>query len=362
MDKQPDFWQRFGGHLLLVIVALILVASGQIGRFSNLFGTEEEMAEDSAVFSIPTPTPQIALEATPETADETLTVPLSAFPVVSDDSLAPLPNPRTFQAKLPALEFETYLVQAGDTPGRIAEKFGITSETLLGGNPWLSQESNALQAGVELVVLPIDGVLHTVKPGETLEDIAAEYDVSVDDIVGYAQNNLEFPFRLVPDTQLMIPGAQIGSFYWVAPKTVANSRPGQWAVIGTGFFTWPVAGRCITNYFWAGHPGLDVSMSVGSPVYAADRGTITYASWASGSYYDYGNLIVINHGNGYETFYAHLSGINVYSGQTVESGQLIGYSGNTGRSSGPHIHIEIRLNDFRDNPLNYLSGPTQDCT
>ncbi|HFE65719.1 MAG TPA: M23 family metallopeptidase, partial [Chloroflexi bacterium] len=106
---------------------------------------------------------------------------------------------------------------------------------------------------------------------------------------------------------------------------------------------------------------IDVTMAEGSPVYAADTGTVTYASYAAGTYYDYGNLIVVNHGNGYETFYAHLSGINVYPGQIVNQGDLIGATGNTGRSSGPHLHFEIRLNDFRMNPLDRLSGPVKSC-
>ena len=88
-----------------------------------------------------------------------------------------------------------------------------------------------------------------------------------------------------------------------------------------------------------------------------DTGTVSYASWAAGGYYDYGNLIVIDHGNGYETFYAHLSGINVYPGQVVTQGQFIGSTGNTGRSSGPHIHLEIRLNNFRDDPTFYIPSP-----
>ncbi len=360
MEKEPEFWQRFGGHLLLLVVAGTLVLSGQFSRLGSLFEQGAEDNGETAVFSLFTPTPAAA---TPEATAEAVTpLLLAPLPVISDNSLAPAPNPRTFQAKLPALNFQTYTVEAGDTPNRIAEKFGISADSLLGGNPWLSQESNALQAGVELVILPLDGVVHTVQPGETLEDIATRYSVTVDEIIGYSDNNLEFPYRLVPDTQLLIPGAEIGSFYWIAPKTVGNNRPGQWAVVGTGSFVWPVGGRCITQFYWAGHPGLDVSMSEGSPVYASDTGTITYASWASGGFYDYGNLIVINHGNGYETFYAHLSGINVYAGQTVTQGQLIGYTGNTGRSSGPHLHLEIRLNDFRNNPLNFLSGPTTDCS
>ncbi len=292
------------------------------------------------------------------------THPFVNVPIISDNSLAAAPNPRTYQARLPTHNFEVYAVERGETPNQIADKHNISAETLLGGNRWLSQESNALQSGAELLILPIDGLLHTVQPGETLEDIADLYDVAVADIISVESNNLEYPFfRMVPDTELLIPGATVGKFYWTAPKSVAGvGADGNWAVVGTGSHVWPVNGRCITQYFWAGHAGLDVSMSEGAPVVASDRGTVTYASWAADSYFDYGNLIVINHGNGYETLYAHLSGIGVYPGQVVQQGEYIGGTGNTGRSSGPHLHFEIRLNDFRDDPLFYLSGPTQSCS
>ncbi|MFQ5420413.1 MAG: peptidoglycan DD-metalloendopeptidase family protein, partial [Anaerolineae bacterium] len=260
-------------------------------------------------------------------------------------------------------------VERGDTPMKIADQFNISAATLLGGNPWLSQESNQLQAGTEIVILPEDGVLHTVKPGETVESIAADFEVSPESIIAFASNNLEFPYRLQPDTQLMIPGAEAGVFYWTAPKTVASSGssggdsgPTTFSVQGTGFFSWPITSRCISQYAWYGHPALDFAVPEGTPVSASDRGTVTYANWAAGTYYDYGYLIVINHGNGFETLYAHLSRIDVYPGQVVEKGALIGATGNSGRSSGPHLHLEIRLNDIRLDPLLYLSGPTQDCT
>jgi murein DD-endopeptidase MepM/ murein hydrolase activator NlpD len=198
-----------------------------------------------------------------------------------------------------------------------------------------------------------------VQPGDTLESIAAAYDVPLDEIIAYAPNNLEFPFRLIPDTQLLIPGAVVAPFIWEPPSLAAVSSghsPEVGAgfaplVVGTGTFIWPVSGRGITTNYWHGHPAIDVGLVEGSGVFASDTGTVTFASW---NIYCYGNLIVINHGNGYETFYAHLSGITVYPGQVVTQGQYIGASGNTGCSSGPHIHFEIRINGFRDNPLFYL--------
>ena len=358
MTGLQRIWQQFGGHLVLGVAAFLLVVGGLWHRRG-----EPAVGEETAVIPLPTPTfSPLPTQAFLTASEPQTSLAAVSLPVIADNSLAPAPNPHTYQPKKPEHNFRVYIVQPGDTPNRIAESQDISPATLLGGNPWLSQESNLLQTGAELIILPTDGALHTVQPGDSLESIAAQYNVEVADIVGYAPNNLEFTERLFADTQLLIPGVEIGSFYWTAPKAAPNTNNGQWAVVGTGTFTWPVAGRCATSYFWYGHPGLDVSLRVGSSVAAADTGTVTYASWASGSYYDYGNLIVINHGNGYESFYAHLSGINVVPGQIVEKGQTIGASGNSGRSSGPHIHIEIRLNDVRLNPLNYLSGAVQDCS
>jgi murein DD-endopeptidase MepM/ murein hydrolase activator NlpD len=121
--------------------------------------------------------------------------------------------------------------------------------------------------------------------------------------------------------------------------------------VGTGTFVYPVGSRNFTQFFWYGHPGLDIALSEGNAVFASDTGTVTYAGW---NQYGYGNLIVVNHGNGFETFYGHLSGINVGPGQIVYQGNVIGSTGNSGNSSGPHIHFEIRLNNNRDNPCFYI--------
>ena len=366
MKNEKKIWQHVGIYgLLIIIVFFIIVGLGQLQLSPDLAAVTSD-ANLEAV-SASTPSGEQSVSTTPSTLPIQSAAPAQLFtglPVIGDNSLAIDPNPRTYQARLPAHNFNIYAVERGETPNQIADKHNISAETLLGGNPWMSQESNALQSGAELIILPIDGVLHTVKPGETLDDIAELYDVTVSDIIGVESNNLEYPFfRIVPDSDLLIPGATVGQFYWTAPKSVAGvGADGKWAVVGTGSYVWPVNGRCITQYHWAGHAAIDVSMSEGSATVAADRGTVTYASWAAGSYFDYGNLIVINHGNGYETLYAHLSNINVYPGQIVQQGEYIGATGNTGRSSGPHIHFELRFRDFRDDPLFFLSGPTQSCS
>ena len=252
----------------------------------------------------------------------------------------------------------TYTVERGDTPNGIADKFGIQATTLLGGNPLLSQESSLLQTGVTLVILPIDGVLHDVEPGDTLESIAEQYGVPVETIIAYEPNNLEFPYRLFPETQIMVPGAVRDVFVWTPPTlaSVRSSREGSGVtpvIVGTGTYIYPVGSRSFSQYFWYGHPGIDIALPEGTAVVASDTGTVTFAGW---NIYGFGNLIVVNHGNGYETFYAHLSGISVVPGQIVYQGNVIGSTGNTGNSSGPHIHFEIRANGVQDNPCFYVGG------
>ncbi|GIK56810.1 MAG: M23 family metallopeptidase [Chloroflexi bacterium] len=342
MDYSANFWKRAGGYTLLLCVGLALFAG-----WRTVNG-----AEGTAVPAI---TPATLLASSTAVADDTSPTPSSSdVPVLTDNSLAPAPYPHTYQGKLPEHNYETYVVERGDTPVGIAERFGIKTETILGGNPKLSQESSLLQTGVELIILPIDGVLHDVQPGDTLEGLVNLYGIPAEQIITYAPNNLEFPYRLYPDTKIMIPGAVREVFVWTPPtlESVRGTGSGiQPLVVGTGSFIFPVNSRNFTQQFWYGHPGVDIGLAEGSAVYAADTGTVTYAGW---NIYGYGNLIVVNHGNGYETFYGHLSGFNVVPGQIVTKGQVIGASGNTGNSSGPHLHFEIRINGNRDNPCWYV--------
>lgn len=358
-SRQPG-WQRFGGYLLLVLIAILILIAWRFGVVADLSQGERagvEPAADPGVLStqsdaigssIPVPTVEGA-------APEIIFVDV---PVLQDASLIPAFNPRTYQGELPEHSFERYVVQRGDTPNGIAEMFGIEPETLLGGNPQLSQEASLLQTGVELIILPIDGVLHDVQPGDSLESISEQYGVPVEDIIAYEPNNLEFPYRLYPESQIMVPGAVRELFVWTPPDlssvTGRTSREGSGVaplIVGTGTFRFPVNSRNFTQFYWYGHPGVDVALPEGSPVFASDTGTVTYAGF---NIFGYGNLIVVNHGNGYETFYGHLSSINVVPGQIVYQGNVIGATGNTGNSSGPHIHFEIRLNNFRDNPCGYV--------
>ncbi|MGD8857836.1 MAG: peptidoglycan DD-metalloendopeptidase family protein [Chloroflexota bacterium] len=354
------FLRRYGAHLGLILGAILLfviVSSVPFGEVLD-FQVLDELEPDSRNVAIdplpesPFPARSSSVLPSERSAD------LSGVPLLVSNSLSPALNPFTFEGKKPHHEIITYTVQPNDTPIGIAEQFGIEPETLLGGNAFLSEEASALQAGSSVVILPVDGVLHDVGEGDTVESVANLYGASVEDIIAYEPNNLEFPYRLYPGTQIMVPGGVRDVWFWTAPQP--PSRPSTSdstgtgiapQVQGTGTFLWPVGYRRITQYYWYGHPAIDVGVPEGTPVVAADTGTVTWAGW---NVYGYGNLIVINHGNGYETYYGHLSAINVSPGQIVYQGNQIGNSGNTGRSSGPHLHFEIRYFNSMLEPLSIL--------
>jgi murein DD-endopeptidase MepM/ murein hydrolase activator NlpD len=361
MSKAREISRRYGAHIVLISVAILFLLIASLVPFDELldlqfFGDQQPEAS-VAVIGSPVqnaPVEQISPSISPSQKPD-----LGAVPLLVSNSLSPALNPYTYEGEKPHHEVITYTVQPNDTPIGIAEQFGIKPETLLGGNAFLSEEASALQVGSTLVILPVDGVLHDVGEGDTLERVAGLYGVTVDDIIAYEPNNLEFPYRLYPGTQIMVPGGVREVWFWSAPQ-LPTSRPSSSdstgsgiapQIQGTGTFIWPVGYRRITQHYWYGHPAIDIGLPEGTPVVASDTGTVTWAGW---NVYGYGNLIVINHGNGYETYYAHLSGINVSPGQVVYQGNQIGSTGNTGRSSGPHLHFEIRYFNSMLEPLSTL--------
>jgi len=350
MHNNKSAWQRYAGYVVLALVAGMIALAWRAGAAHNAAQTGQPVA---ALAQIEGTGAEPATSAGPA---DTMAV---TVPIVEDIAFSPAAVPETFVGRKPEHQIQTYTVERGDTPNGIADKFGIQATTLLGGNPLLSQESSLLQTGVTLLILPIDGVLHDVQPGDSLESLAEQYGVPVETIIGYGPNNLEFPFRLYPETQILIPGAVRDVFVWTPPTLESvrgSSREGSGVtpiIVGTGTFVYPVSSRNFTQHFWYGHPGIDIALGEGSTVVASDTGTVTFAGF---NIYGFGNLIVVNHGNGYETFYAHLSGISVVPGQIVYQGNVIGATGNTGNSSGPHIHFEIRINGAQDNPCWYVGG------
>lgn len=245
-------------------------------------------------------------------------------------------------------EIITYVVRSGDTVWDIAEKFGISPDTILWANGRLEDNPDMLAVGQELIILPVSGVYHTVEKGDTLESIAKKYKVDVSAITSYPLNKLRPPYELQVGQSLIVPG---GRKPYIPRVVRAYSGPvPENAAKGTGSFGWPVSGR-ITQKYWDRHRALDIGASKGSPVYAADSGYVVYAGWSEAGY---GYMVIIDHGNGFRTLYAHLSWYFPDTGQSVAKGELIGKVGSTGKSTGPHLHFEIIKNGVKRNPFGFL--------
>jgi murein DD-endopeptidase MepM/ murein hydrolase activator NlpD len=272
-------------------------------------------------------------------------------PVASVGSAAHVgrqPNPHTILPKRPRLEIITYTVEAGDTIQSIADEFGLDPTTVMWANPAVEDAPDLLRIGQKIVILPIDGVYHEVEEGDTLTSIAEAYEVERNAIIECEHNDLKRPVRnLEPGIYLIVPGGEKP----YEPKVVtAYSGPVPEGARGSGRFQWPVLGA-ITQDYWYGHRAIDLGAPTGSAVMATDGGFVSFAGWTD---VGYGYLIVVDHANGFATYYAHLSNIYVAEGQGVERGQVIGAVGNTGNSTGPHLHFEVRHYNRQQNPRAYL--------
>jgi murein DD-endopeptidase MepM/ murein hydrolase activator NlpD len=255
-------------------------------------------------------------------------------------------------------------VQLHDTLFIIAAKYNLKPDTVLWGNPKLNGDPNTLSVGQVLNILPVDGTYHYVTEGNTLEQVAKFYGVEPQAILDWPSNDLD-PDNVVlePNTYLVVPGGHRELQSWAVPTISRKDRvsgannfgqcPGGYSgAVGSGFFVWPADNHFLSGYDFSGvHRGIDIKAPLGVPIYAADAGVIVYAGPND---YGYGNLVVIDHGNGWQSVYAHLSQWNVSCGQSVFQGNLIGLSGNTGRSSGAHLHFELRYNGAYVNPWSVL--------
>jgi murein DD-endopeptidase MepM/ murein hydrolase activator NlpD len=263
------------------------------------------------------------------------------------------------QTELQRTAFVTYTVSAGDTTEAIARRFGLQPSTLAWSNDALEDAPDRLSVGQVLTIPPVDGVFYTVEANDTLSGIAERFRANAEDIVAYPTNQLSQSTNIVPGMQLMVPSG----FKPVKPISVrlaalaqspapAVSAPAARPFVQTTglAFLWPTQGT-ITQNFWWGHGALDIALATGTPVAASDGGIVTFAGWDNSGY---GYMVMLDHGNGFSTLYAHLSQYFVDAGQTVARGQTIAAMGSSGRSTGPHTHFEVRYNGAPQNPMFYL--------
>lgn len=264
-------------------------------------------------------------------------------------------NPRTIVPTRPREETIKYTVETGDSVFGIAQYFNLTPETVLWANyEVLNDDPHMISIGQELLIPPTDGVLYKWKENDTIEKVTGSFHADPQDLLLWPGNNIDITNPVISADQLvMIPGGEREFRTWVVPTIprgaagVNTSIYGPGAcdtsgggAFGTGTFIYPAPSHVLSgNDYWGGHLALDFAAFTGDPIYATDSGLVVYSGTVGGGY---GIMVMIDHGNGYQSLYAHLSSTNVRCGASVYQGAVIGYAGSTGNSTGPHLHFEIR--------------------
>ncbi len=247
-------------------------------------------------------------------------------------------------------EVTIHIVKEGETLESVAEQYGLQKETIMWENNLTAKAT--LKEGQELRILPIDGIRHKVAKGETVTSIGSKYglkDAQVQAIVDFPFNDFvnNETFELAVGQYLMIPG---GVKKQAAPTATYASKltPNAGTVSATGGFVWPASGVISQGYSFY-HKAIDIAGS--GAILAADSGTVIASGWDNSGY---GNRVMLDHGNGTKTLYAHMEVLQVVAGQTVNKGDVLGIMGSTGRSTGRHLHFEIRQDSVLLNPFDYL--------
>jgi murein DD-endopeptidase MepM/ murein hydrolase activator NlpD len=266
-------------------------------------------------------------------------------------------------------------VKSGDTLFGIAQVYDLKPQTLLFGNyDILYDDPHRLNVGQTLRILPMDGLLYTWAEGDGLNGVATFFKVAPEDILDWPGNFLNRDTigdfsnpNIEVGTVLFVPNGMRDFYSWSVPiisrrdpAKARNIGPGSCGTIesgatGNGSFIFPTTDHSISGYHYdpsTNHNGVDFGGRIGNPIFAADGGVVVYAGWND---YGYGNMIVIDHGTGWQTLYAHLSTISAGCGVSVGQGDVIGAMGSTGRSSGPHLHFELMsASGGKVNPMDYL--------
>lgn len=325
----------------------------------------------STLYYKSTLSPQVMTIPAPTEESSVTTQPDGAEPIISQVGSGFFPSIfRKLQLKTniperPRYEPVLYRVSRGDSMYRIAEEYKVTSETILYVNEQLEDNPHSLRPGMELTIPPIDGMYYVWQDGDTFESVAEKFFANAEDIIDFTGNDIDLTNPHVDaGTKILIPDGSRELRNWAADLQTAargaNTGTGggnATNVCGGGAvasgFGWPADSHSLSgNVYGPGHLGIDIDAPEGSNVYAAGTGVVTMAQ--GGWNYGYGNVVQIDHGNGYVTIYAHLSTIYVTQCQTVGQGTVVGLSGNTGNSFGAHLHFEIRIGGSNINPYDIV--------
>lgn len=358
--KKGAILQQIGLNMLMIGLLLVLGFLAWQRFFNSRAGQTIVVPSDASA----------QLENPPESGQSIglspLTTPQTAFIGVTRHT-----NVNTIIPSRPRVNVITYTVQAGDTLFSIASNYGLKPETVLWGNyEVLNDNPHLLKPSQVLNILPVDGTYYQWNDGDRLSGVAELFQVDQDDIIDYPGNFIDLTqadpsASIEAGSWLIVPGGKRAIKDWGPPAiTRENAATARYygagacgsiysGAVGSGTFVWPTTDHTISGYAFDGgvHPAIDIGGQTGNPVYATDSGVVVYAGWSD---YGYGNLIAIDHGNGWQSAYAHLSSIGVSCGQSVFQGGYIGALGSTGNSSGPHLHFELMINGAKVNPYDYV--------
>jgi hypothetical protein len=267
--------------------------------------------------------------------------------------------PTSTEASSPAQarpEIETYTVDEGDSISRIALTFNLQPETVLWANyDLLLDDPDYLLPGMQLTILPVDGIYHQAGGGDSVQSLAAFFAADAKAIVDWPGNQIDPANpQLFVGQWVLIPGGTRGlrrRFLPNLPHNVMAVDPIEYGVgacpenvnievAGDGNYSWPVDDPTVRgDGFWSAHPGLDLSVPVDGEVRAADVGVVVFSGWSN---FGYGNTIMLDHGNGDFTLYAGLSTVIANCGSLFQKGEVIGTGGMSGHPAEPFVHFEIR--------------------
>ena len=343
--------------LLIVGFATIAFAVSFLPKQASAFwpfSTRADAAGNTVIPSSSTP-----ILSAPTNSNPNSSAPV-ALAISGDSALVPYSGPSGATASAAGIVFDrisVYVVRQGDTLSDTGAMFNVSVNTIVWANNLKS--TNDVHPGDTLIILPISGIERTIAKGDTLKLLAKKYGADVNEIASY--NNLDPDAPLAVGSTIIIPGGELA-----VPATPARSVRGRslqepylggGGVAFSGYFTSPVPGAPVTQGLH-GWNAIDFGAARGTPIYAAADGVVIIArsgGWNGG----YGNYVVITHGNGTQTLYAHMRSQVVSYGQTVSQGQLIGYVGSSGLSTGPHLHFEVRgaKNPFANCDLRSVCSP-----